>query len=98
MNVDSLLENIEGFNWNKGNAKKNWLKHRVGIKESEEVFFNKPLVFFKDEKHSIKEKRFGVFGKTNKKRLLTIIFTIRGKKIRIISARNMSRKERKSYE
>lgn len=97
-NVEKVLENIKGFEWNKGNIDKSWEKHKVTNKETEEVFFNVPLIFFNDEKHSVKEKRYGVFGLTNNKRLLTLFFTVRKNKIRIISARPMSRKERKDYE
>lgn len=60
-------------------------------------FFNEPLIVTKDEPHSIVEVRYFVLGKTDKERLLFIIFTIRGKKIRIISARDMSKKERRIY-
>jgi len=86
------------FDWNKGNQEKNLIKHKVSYKESEEVFFNKPLRIFPDKKHSKTEVRLVALGKTDKKRKLTIIFTLRNKKIRIISAREMSRKERKTYE
>lgn len=92
------LSDFASFDWNQGNKDKNLIKHKVHYKECEEVFFNKPLIFFQDEKHSFKEKRLGVFGKTDNKRLLTIIFTLRDKKIRIISARNQNKKERKQYE
>ena len=98
-NISKILEKIEGFDWNKGNIDKNWQKHKVSSKEAEEIFLNKPLILFEDEKHSTKkEKRYGVFGRAKNKKRLTVIFTVRSKKIRIISARKMSRKERKSYE
>ena len=98
-NINKILEEIKGFDWNKRNIDKNWQKHKINGKEAEEVFLNKPLVLFEDEKHSTKkEKRYGVFGKAKNKKRLTVIFTARNKKIRIISARKMSRKERKSYE
>ena len=93
-----LLSKLEGFDWNRGNIKKNWAKHKVNAKEAEEVFFNKPLLISFDQKHSKKEKRFRILGKTNKKRKLFISFTLRNKKIRIISARDMSKKERRKYE
>lgn len=93
-----VLEKSKGFDWNKANIDKNWIKHRVRVKECEEVFFNEPLIVFEDEKHSGKEKRYGVFGQTNNQRELTIIFTIRKNKIRVISARDQSQKERKSYD
>jgi hypothetical protein len=92
------LKNLAGFNWDKANKEKNMVKHGVHYKECESVFFNKPLVFFKDEKHSTRETRYGVFGRTDRKKLLTIFFTIRNNKIRVISARNQNKKERNLYE
>ena len=98
MGLRELLKEVKGFDWNKGNIDKNWKKHKVSAKECEEVFFNEPSILFEDKKHSKKEKRYGIFGITNQKRKLIIIFTIRNEQIRIISARNMSRKERETYE
>jgi len=92
------LKDLAKFDWDRFNKEKNLIKHKVLYKECEEVFFNKPLIFFQDEKHSVKEKRYGVFGQTNNKRKLTIIFTVRNKKIRVISARNQNKKEMKVYE
>ena len=86
------------FDWNKGNLDKNWKKHNVSNSECEEVFFNEPLLISEDEKHSQKEKRLQALGKTENNRLLFISFTIRNNNIRIISARNMSRKEKQHYE
>lgn len=85
------------FEWDKGNLDKSWKKHKVHFKETEEVFFNKPLKIFPDKKHSKIENRYVAFGTTNLKRKLTIIFTIRKNKIRVISTRNQSKKERKAY-
>lgn len=86
------------FDWDKGNFDKNWLKHKVSFKEAEEIFFNEKLAIFFDTDHSQKENRFMALGMTNQKRKLIISFTIRSNKIRIISARDQSRKERKLYE
>ena len=86
------------FDWNEGNRDKNLIKHNVQFKESEEVFFNEPIKFLIDKKHSQKENRFFALGLTNKKRKLIISFAFRGKKIRIISARDQSKKERRLYE
>ena len=86
------------FDWDKSNKEKNQIKHKVYYQEAEQIFFNQPLKNFIDIKHSQKELRFYSFGKTDKNRLLTIIYTVRNKKIRIISARDQSRKERKIYE
>ncbi len=84
-----------GFIWDKGNKDKNWIKHKVINSECEEVLFDKNKKIFKDKLHSGKEDRFIVLGKTKKQRLLFIVFTIRDRKIRIISARNLDRKEKK---
>ncbi len=92
------LSQIIGFNWDKGNIDKNWFKHKIKAEECEQVFFNKPLIIFPDPKHSQKEKRLYVLGKTIDNKLLFISFTIRKNKIRIISARKMNKKEQKIYE
>jgi len=89
------LSKLEGFNWDEANLNKNWVKHNVNYQEAEEVFKNKPLKIFHDEQHSQDEDRFAAFGRTNEERLLTVVFTIRNNKIRIISARDRSRKEKK---
>lgn len=86
------------FDWNKHNQFKNWEKHKVDYQECEQVFFNKPVNFLYDKKHSQKEKRFIALGTTDRGRKLIITFTIRNKKIRVISARNQSQKERRLYE
>ena len=92
-----LLNRCTGFDWDKGNIDKNWLKHKVSPTESEQIFFNRPLIVQEDIHQSTTENRFYALGKTNLKRELFIAFTIRRKLIRIISARDMSRKEREIY-
>jgi uncharacterized DUF497 family protein len=92
-----LLFDCTGFEWDEDNARKNWLKHRVTPSECEQTFFNQPLVTGTDEKHSSVERRRYALGQTDAGRLLFIVFTIRNKLIRVISARDMSRKERKVY-
>lgn len=96
--IQELLLNVEGFDWDKGNIIKNWKRHKVSYIECEEVFFNTPFIVNGDETHSSTEDRFYILGKTDKGRLLFIVFTVRKNKIRVISARDMSRKERKIYE
>lgn len=86
------------FEWDKGNIEKNLKKHKITNKEAEEIFFNNPLEIFADIKHSQIEKRFEAFGITNDGRWLTVIFTIRESKIRVISARNQNKKEGREYE
>jgi len=92
------LAEAVGFDWDKGNIDKNWRRHKVSFKECEEVFLNQPLLLNFDKKHSRKEIRFQVLGKTNKGRKLFLVFTIRGKKIRVISGRDQNKKERRRYE
>lgn len=91
------LSKIEGFEWDNGNLE-HIEKHDVGYKECEEVFFNKPLIVNKDKEHSQIEQRWEVLGRINKGRLLFIAFTIRKSKIRVISARDQNKKERKIYQ
>ena len=91
------VDKITGFDWDKGNEKKN-VKHGVTPAEAEQLFLNDPLVVLDDLKHSDMEPRFHALGQTNEGRLLHITFTIRTSKIRVISARDMHRKERAIYE
>ena len=91
------LSSLNGFEWDEGNQTKNWIKHQVSTSECEEVFFNLPLLLADDVQHSQEEKRFYVLGQTNAERKLFISFTIRTNKVRVISARDMSRKERQVY-
>ncbi|MFV1917096.1 MAG: BrnT family toxin [Patescibacteria group bacterium] len=86
------------FDWDKGNIDKNWGKHKVRFKETEEVFLDKPLKIFPDKKHSTSERRFQALGITNNRRNLTIFFITRDNKIRVISARDQNKKERRKYE
>ena len=96
MDTVSLPE-FEGFDWDEGNAEKNWLAHQVSPQEAEQVFFNRPLLAADDVQHSRTEKRYFVLGQTDKDRPLFIAFTLRKRRLRVISARDMNRKERKVY-
>jgi uncharacterized DUF497 family protein len=86
------------FDWDGGNAEKNWIRHRVSPSECEQVFFNRPLVVFADESHSQGEDRQFALGVTDAARLLFVVYTIRGERVRVISARDMTRRERREYE
>ena len=93
-----MLDNVTGFQWDKGNSHKNWKNHKVSDSECEEVFFNQPLLMAIDEAHSeYDEIRYVALGRTNRGRRLFVVFTIREELIRVISARNMTRKERRRY-
>lgn len=93
------LNKISSFDWDDGNARKND-KHGVSTAEAEQVFFNDPLLLVEDAKHSHVEQRYHALGKTDEGRTLHITFTLRkaGEKIRVISARDMHKKERTIYE
>ena len=91
---------VTGFEWDGGNARKSADKHSVSQAEAEQMFFNEPLLIVFDEKHSETETRLHALGRTEAGHLLHATFTLRerGTKIRVISARTMSRKERSYYD
>ncbi|HEX4293067.1 MAG TPA: BrnT family toxin [Rhizomicrobium sp.] len=91
---------IQGFEWDDGNARKSADKHGVSQSEAEQVFFNAPLLISGDVRHSEAEQRFHALGKTDAGRALHVTFTLRanGARIRVISTRDMSRKERSRYD
>ena len=92
-------DRVDGFDWDTGNARKSASKHAVNQAEAEQAFFNEPLLIIADVKHSQSEERYQALGKTEAGRLLYLTFTLRDDrtKIRVISARPMSRKERAIY-
>ena len=87
--VDEFAQ-ITGFQWDAGNIDKNLDKHGVENWECEQIFFNEPLILLDDPKHSLSERRWAIFGKTDADRRLAVIITIRNLLIRVISARDMS--------
>ena len=98
-----MVINIKGseiveFDWSGGNNVKNLLKHNVTVREAEAVFLNKPLYVAPDVQHSTYEERFFAFGQTFENRKLFIAFTVRDARIRVISARDLSRQERKRFQ
>lgn len=94
----SELSDCTGFHWDAGNANKNWDLHQVSQAESEQAFFNRPLLVVPDEEHSQGERRYAGLGQTTAGRRLAVILTTPGSLLRVISARNMSRRERRVYE
>jgi len=98
MKEEFELVEWEGFEWDEGNLLKNWEKHKVSASECEQVFFNSPLISGADEKHSKQEHRHYAMGITDTKRKLFIAFTVREGLIRVISARDMSKNERKVFD
>lgn len=96
MDSDFDLSKIEGFEWNKGNLE-HINKHNVSKEECEEAFLNKQPELTSDGTHSQIEERYRIYGQTDSGRLLFIIITIRTNKIRVISARDQNKKERKEF-
>jgi uncharacterized DUF497 family protein len=94
------LAGIQGFQWDEGNERKSADKHNVSQSEAEQAFLNEPLLLVEDDRHSQTEARFNALGHTDDNRFLHITFTLRddARLIRVISARDMNRKERRSYE
>ena len=94
------FDDIEGFEWDDGNSRKSVEKHGVSQAEAEQAFFNEPLLMIADPRHSEHESRFHALGRTDTGRLLHVTFTVRqgGIRLRVISARDMHRKERARYE
>ena len=96
--VASPFGSCVGFDWDRGNLDKNWTLHGVPFWECEQVFFSEPLLVVEDVSHSGAEKRYYALGCTEAGRRLFVVFTIRRNLVRVISARDMSRRERKRYE
>ena len=94
--LSEFFQDVGGFQWDEANSSKNWTRHKVSQTEAEQVFLNRPVVVI-DARPGI-EPRWFAFGRTDGDRLLTVVFTIRKPLLRVISARPMSRPERKRYE
>lgn len=86
------------FEWDSGNKNKNYKKHGVSDQECEEVFFDTHKKILKDIFHSREEERYVLLGETKKSRRLFVVFTMRSGKARVISARDLNKRERKLYE
>lgn len=93
-----LLESCHGFQWDQGNNEKNWVKHGVTQGEIEEALFNRPLIIALGDQRRETTPRYYALGKSDSSRLLFLVFTIRDDLIRVISARPMSRRERRTYQ
>ena len=92
-----VISGLLGFDWDEANWRKSELKHGVAVGEAQEVLLNVPLCRI-DPRHSKDEQRYVAMGVTNEGRRLFVAFTIRRSRVRVISARPMSRKERMLYE
>jgi hypothetical protein len=95
--MDGVFGGFEGFEWDAGNSNKDFIRHNVQNWECEQIFFNRPLLVLEDTVHSAVEERWAAFGKTDANRLLVIVFTRRNELLRVVSARDMNRRERQYY-
>ena len=93
-----ILIGCKGFEWDKYNSEKIGIKHKVSPFEGEQIFFNVPLVVTDRVKHLGRGNRYYALGRTDANSLLFVVLTVRANRIRVISARDMSRKERKVYK
>jgi len=92
------MKEIE-FEWDQWNIQKNEIKHGVSHIEAQSAFYDPLYKLYADLKHSLTtEKRFILYGKSMEGKILMIGFTLRRNKIRIITARSASKKERTIYE
>ena len=93
------LNLVIGFDWDQGNERKSVDKHHVSQAEAEQVFMNQPLMLAEDREYSVTEHRLRALGRTDEGRHLYVVFTLRRDRslIRVISARDMNRKERRHY-
>ena len=91
------MRGLKGFDWDAANWSKSELKHGVAAAEAEDVLLGDPLCHV-DSRHGDEEQRYVALGRTAEGRLLFVAFTVRRNRIRVISARPMSRKEREIYE
>jgi uncharacterized protein len=91
------FEEIDGFDWDGGNIEKSLIKHGISCQEAEEIYLDISAIHLEDKKHSIKEKRFAIIGKNFSGKILIAVFTFRKNKIRIISVRDVNKKEKDLY-
>ena len=96
--MNKIVDKAASFQWDEGNADKNWIKHGISQTEIEQTFFNLPFLVFDDGRHSQNEERFYALGRTDEGKGLFIVFTYRDTSlIRVISARRMTKREKQYY-
>lgn len=86
------------FEWDARKAAANYAKHGVTFEEAQTVFFNALAVIFADDRHSVGERRELILGHSLRHRLLLVCFTEHDERIRVISARRATPRERQDYE
>lgn len=86
------------FEWDDNKAESNALKHGITFDEAVTVFADPDLLFTEDSRHSQGEEREWAIGETENGSIVVVVFTMRDEQIRIISAREATKKERQRYE
>ena len=86
------------FAWDPRKAAANLTKHRVSFQEAATVFGDPLGRIVQDPRHSVDEERFVLLGMSEKRRILAVMYVDRHGRIRIISARVATRRERRNYE
>lgn len=87
-----------GFEWDEEKAKANLKKHRVDFDEATTVFTDPFSITIHDPDHSADEQRYIDIGRSEKGRVLVVVYTERGSNIRLVSCRKAAPSERKLYE
>jgi uncharacterized DUF497 family protein len=95
--LPEFFARVTGFDWDAGNSEKNWRRHAVTQAETEQAFINRPVLVMSSPQSPASEVRHFALGQSDQGRRLAIIFTLRGSLLRVISARPMSRRERRLY-
>ena len=99
MSDDEIYEYLgQTFEWNRDKARKNFMQHRVLFTEAATVFFDEKVVYYTDNEHSDDEQRYIVVGRSAGLRTLFVVNVVRGERVRLISARIATPRERSDYE
>ena len=96
--LQAWYNSLMKFEWDDNKALRNLSKHGVSFDEAKTVFDDPLYVDFYDPDHSDDEERYLIVGKSNRGQLLIVSYTERKDSIRVISARKVTRSERKAYE
>lgn len=89
---------LDGFEWDDAKATRNFAKHRVSFEEAATVFVDEWSITIHDADHSITEDRYVTIGTSIWRRVLTVVHADREDRIRIISARKATPREKQAYE
>ena len=86
------------FEWDPEKAHANEISHGIGFEEALTVFRDPLARIFDDEEHSEDEPREIIIGHSTRRRLVLVCFVVRGTRVRLISARKATPRERRDYE